>query len=57
MARFVYRMQNILVLKEKLEAQEKIAFGIASAKVREEEEKLTALLVRRNAYENRLREA
>ena len=36
MAKFVYRMQNILNLKLKLEEQAKIAFSTANAKLREE---------------------
>ncbi len=57
MAKFVYRMQNILELKEKLESQEKIAYSMANARVLEEEEKLETLLKRRGAYDIRLREA
>ena len=56
MAKFVYRMQNILELTEKLESQEKINFGIAQAAVNEEQEKLRELLARRVDYENRERE-
>ncbi|MCR5453015.1 MAG: flagellar export protein FliJ [Lachnospiraceae bacterium] len=57
MAKFKYRMQNILELKEKLESQQKIAFSLAMAKVREEEDKLRQLLLRRGEYEKRLKEA
>ena len=32
MAKFIYRMQNILDIKEKLESQEKIAYSIANGK-------------------------
>ena len=39
MAKFVYRMQNILELKEKMETQEKMAFAIANAKLQEELDK------------------
>ena len=56
MAKFVYRMQNILNLKEKLEAQEKIAFSLANQKVLEEQEKLSALMIRRADYEQQLKE-
>lgn len=56
MAKFVYRMQNILEIKEKLESQEKIAYSIANAKLVEEQQKLQELLVRQEGYENRLRE-
>lgn len=55
MARFRYRMQNILNVKEKLETQAKNEFAVASAKVREEEEKLAGLIHRREEYEELLR--
>ena len=51
MARFRYRMQNILNVKEKLETQAKNEFAIAAAKEREEEEKLNALIARRDGFE------
>lgn len=57
MAKFNYRMQNILDLKQKIEEQEKINFGIATAKYNEEYEKLKQLIVRQNGYENQLKEA
>ena len=56
MARFKYKLQNILNLKETLESQQKNAYSLAAARVREEEEKLTVLLNRKNEYENRLKE-
>ena len=57
MAKFVYRMQNILELKQKMETQEKMAFAIANAKVQEEQQKLQDLLVRRAEYEAQLKDA
>ena len=51
LARFRYRMQNILNVKEKLETQAKNEFAIAAAHEREEEEKLNVLLERRDGYE------
>ena len=56
MARFRYRMQNILNVKEKLETQAKNEFAIAAAREREEEEKLSVLMSRRDAFEARLKE-
>lgn len=56
MAKFVYRMQSILSVKEKLENQSRNEFAVAAAKVNEEEEKLSAMEARRNDYENHLRE-
>ena len=40
MAKFKYKMQNILDIKNKLETQEKTAFAIAVQKLRTEEERL-----------------
>ena len=49
MARFRYRMQNILELKEKLEEQEKNNFASRRAALTEEEEKMDAVLAKRDA--------
>lgn len=49
-------MQNILDIKVKMENQEKIAYGMANAKLREEQEKLQAILMRRAGYEKRAQE-
>ena len=46
MAKFIYRMQNILDIKLKLESQAKIAYSQANA----------ALFERKNAYDNRAKE-
>ena len=51
MAKFRYRMQNILDIKQKLEEAAKMEFAEANARVMEEEEKLSALHGRRRAYE------
>lgn len=56
MAKFVYRMQNILDIKLKLETQAKMAYSQANAALREEEEKLRELFERRNFYERRAKE-
>ncbi len=56
MAKFTYKMQNILDIKYKLETQAKTAFSIAAANLNKEEEKLEALRQRRIAYEIRARE-
>ncbi|SES62728.1 flagellar export protein FliJ [[Clostridium] polysaccharolyticum] len=55
MAKFIYSMQNLLNLKEKLEEQKKAAFGAAKAKLDAEEEKLQALLARKEFYQNELK--
>lgn len=50
MAKFVYRMQSILNIKEKMEEQAKVAFGQANARLRTEEERLQRLYQRRIQY-------
>ncbi len=47
MAIFRYAMQNVLVIKEKLEEQEKQNFAVMRVRLTEEEEKLEALKARR----------
>ena len=54
MAKFFYKMQNILDIKEKLETQAKNEYAVANAALAEEEEKLKALEERRQQYEERL---
>lgn len=56
MAKFVYRMQNILDIKLKMENQRKIAFGMANAKLAEEQNKLQKILVQRAGYEKQAKE-
>lgn len=56
MAKFTYRMQNILDIKIKMENQAKIAYGIASKRLQEEQEKLQAIMIQRASYERRARE-
>lgn len=53
MAKFIYRMQNILDIKYKLEAQARSDYAVAAAKVAEEEEKLAALFLRKREYEQK----
>ena len=57
MAKFRYRMQNILNIKMKLESQAKIAYGIANQKYMEEQRKLQEIILRRNSYEKILKES
>lgn len=57
MAKFKYRMQNILDVKMKLESQAKIAYGIANQKYLEEQKKLQEIMVRRASYEKILKES
>ena len=56
MAKFKYRMQNILDIKLKLESQAKIAYGIANQKYLAEQKSLQELLVRRAGYEKALKD-
>lgn len=55
MAKFVYRMQGILNVKEKLENQAKNEFAIASANLVDEEKKLEELYKRLEGYEEELK--
>jgi len=54
MAKFVYRMQGILNVKEKMESQAKNEFAIASAALNEEVEKLNVLVFRKEGFEHDL---
>ena len=56
MARFIYRMQNILELKEKLETQARNEYAVAQAELNEEEEKLEAIKRSKANYEKELEE-
>lgn len=51
MAKFKYRMQNVLDVKKKLEDAAKMEFGQASARLQEEERKLENLEDRKRTYE------
>ena len=51
MAKFKYKLQSVLEIKEKLESQEKIAFGLASAKLLEEQEILQKLMIQKAGYD------
>ncbi|MCR5272406.1 MAG: flagellar export protein FliJ [Lachnospiraceae bacterium] len=56
MAKFVFKMENILKIKRQLENQERMAYGMATARVNEEEEKLRVLMTRRIEYENKAKD-
>ena len=51
MAKFVYRMQNILDIKLKLETQAQMVFAEANQKYMEEQKILQEYLMRRIGYE------
>ena len=52
MAKFAYRMQSILDIKEKMEGQAKIAYGVANAKLMDEQGKLQQIMIRKAGYES-----
>lgn len=54
MARFIYKMQSILDIKNKLETQAKIYFAAANEKVKEEELKLVSLYDDISLYEREI---
>ena len=56
MAKFIYKMQNILEIKNKLETQEKTAFAIEMQKLRTEEERLERIRKEIIYYEDLIRE-
>ena len=56
MAKFVYKMQNILNIKIKLETQAKNVYAVANRKYLEEQEILQELMLRRVGYEKKLKE-
>ena len=55
MSKFIYRMQNILNIKYKLEDQAKTEFMLANQRLQEEEAKLQRLKERKAGYEDNIR--
>lgn len=51
MAKFKYRMQNVLDIKQKMEESAKMEFAEANLRVMKEEEKLSEILHRKRKYE------
>lgn len=56
MAKFIYRMQNILDIKSKLETQAKNEYAQANAILAAEQEKLTAFVFKKKRCENKMKE-
>ena len=56
MAKFVYRMQNILDIKNKLEIQAKNSYAVARMRLKKEEEKVDGLFAQNKAYEDAYRQ-
>lgn len=57
MAKFIFKLQSILSIKEKLEDQAKAEYGLEVLKLREEEEKLEVLIQKKESYQQELKEA
>ncbi|WP_031556702.1 flagellar export protein FliJ [Lachnospira multipara] len=57
MAKFVYKMENVLKVKEQIENTRKQEFSLAQGKLTAEENKLKELKTRLNFYEQELKEA
>ena len=56
MARFRYRMQNILDIKNKLEVQARNSYAAARMKLSQEEEKLDRMFEQKKTYEENYRQ-
>lgn len=57
MAKFVYRMQNVLDIKMKMEEQAKASYAMRRMKLSEEEEKLASYRSRKIVYEDAYRQS
>ncbi len=57
MAKFIYRMQNVLDIKMRLETQAKTNYAEKNAALRTEEDKMRQLLVRMREYETLAKES
>lgn len=55
MAKFIFKMQNLLDIKSKLEEQKKAAFGLAKARLDEAERILELLIREKEQYVEKLR--
>lgn len=55
MKKFIYSMENLLQVKQKLEDQMKIAYGTARMRLNQEEEKLEQMNRKMISYEEELR--
>ncbi|MDO5403259.1 MAG: flagellar export protein FliJ [Eubacteriales bacterium] len=55
MAKFIYRMQNILNIKERLETQAKTEFAQMTLALNKEEDIMRSLVSRMRAYEDEIR--
>ena len=51
MSKFIYKMQNLLEIKKKMETQAKMNYAAMRIRLTQEEDKLKALHARKNNYE------
>lgn len=56
MKKFLFDLQGVLEIKQKLEGQARVDFGIARQKLNAEEEKKEALILQKNGYAKDLKE-
>lgn len=56
MAKFVFELQSILEIKEKLETQEKMVYAAAQARLFEETQKLEGFKNKKLSYESQMRD-
>lgn len=56
MAKFIYKMENILGIKYKMEDQAKTSYGLARKRLMKEEERLHELNLRLEGYQNKGKE-
>lgn len=56
MKKFMFDLQGVLGIKEKLEGQARVDFGVARARLTAEEEKKEALVLQRKEYEKELKD-
>lgn len=55
MAKFIYRMQNVLDIKYKMEAQAKSSYALAQSRLNEEESKLETMFAQKRYLEDEYR--
>ena len=55
MKKFLFDLQGVLEIKQKLEGQARVDFGVARSRLTAEEEKKEALVLQRNGYAEELK--
>ena len=56
MSKFRFKLQSVLDVKEKMENQQKIEYGLANARLTEERDILEQLLIQKAGYDRKSRE-